>query len=100
MEKQTILIPTEEQLAIIRTANRQVIVEANAGAAKTTTAAMWVKAQLQRGVLPERICVLSFTSPGVDAFMKAFERVGVPKEVVKRLRLSTVDDLCAKLLKC
>jgi hypothetical protein len=31
--------------------------------------------------------------------MKAFERVGVPKEVVMRLRLSTVDDLCAKLLK-
>lgn len=99
VEKQTILIPTDEQLAIIRSANRRVIVEANAGAAKTTTAAMWVKAQLQRGVLPERICVLSFTSPGVDAFIKAFERVGVPKEVVKRLRLSTVDDLCAKLLK-
>jgi DNA helicase-2/ATP-dependent DNA helicase PcrA len=99
MEQQTILKPTDEQLAIIRASNRRVIVEANAGAAKTTTAAMWVKALLQRGVKPERICVLSFTSPGVNAFMKAFERVGVPKEVVMRLRLSTVDDLCAKLLK-
>lgn len=46
--------PTAEQTAIQQTPERLVIVEANAGAAKTTTLALCMAQALQRGALPQQ----------------------------------------------
>ncbi len=55
------LSPTPEQLAIQLDRRRHVIVEANAGAAKTTTLALRLAQALTRGAEVDRILVLTYT---------------------------------------
>jgi DNA helicase II / ATP-dependent DNA helicase PcrA len=89
---------TDEQKAIQACQSSRIIVEANAGAAKTTTAAFAIAGLIERGANPKRILALSFTEPGVKAFEAAFARVGLSREVVRQLRLGTVEDFCAARL--
>ena len=87
--------PTPQQQDILRCEDPRVIVEANAGAAKTTTAALRVREQLARGTRPGRIALLTYTRPGCQAASQALLRVGVPSAVVKQLLIYTFDDFCA-----
>lgn len=93
------LVPTAEQQAILVARHRLLIVEANAGAAKTTTVAFKVREQLARGTPPQRLLVLTFTQPGCDAVRPALARVGVASVVVRQLRIETFDDFCSARLR-
>lgn len=93
------LVPTAEQQAILAARQRLLIVEANAGAAKTTTVAFKVREQLAQGTPPQRLLVLTFTQPGSDAVRQALARVGVASIVVRQLRIETFDDFCSARLR-
>ena len=89
---------TDEQQAIRACESNRIIVEANAGAAKTTTAAFTIAGLVERGANPRKILLLSFTEPGVKAFEAALARVGLARDVVRQLRVGTVEDFCAARL--
>ena len=55
------LVPTREQAAIQLSRNKVVLVDANAGAAKTTTLALRIGEALARKLPPEQILALTFT---------------------------------------
>jgi DNA helicase-2/ATP-dependent DNA helicase PcrA len=61
------IVPTAEQLAIQLGRHKRVIVEANAGAAKTSTLALRLAQALARGAEPERILALTYTDAAVLA---------------------------------
>lgn len=88
-----------EQIAAQATTDLRVILEGNAGAAKTTTLALRMAQALHRGAAPERILALTYTRPAVQALRRALIQAnGVPAEVVDRIWLSTFDDFCTELL--
>ena len=90
----TLLTPTRQQAAIIECGARLLIVEANAGAAKTTTLALRIKHALDSGVQPWQILALSYTSPGREALKNALLTVGIHPTVVRQVRrIGTFDDL-------
>jgi DNA helicase-2/ATP-dependent DNA helicase PcrA len=90
---------SEEQLAIQMARQRHTIVEANAGAAKTTTLALRVAQALARGADPRAILVLTYTHEAVQAMRQACERIGLPAAVRHALRVQTFDDFSAEVLK-
>ena len=107
------LLPTAEQHAILAAQHRRLIVEANAGAGKTTTVALRVREQLARGTPPQRVLVLTYTQPGCIAVRQALLRVGAGEStgagagtitgtssaVIRQLRIETFDDFCAARLR-
>lgn len=93
------IVPTLEQKRIIESDSRRILVEANAGAAKTTTAALRIWKLIRGGASPSRICGFAFSKSGVEAYKQAFERIGMPGSIASKVRLGTVDDFCAARLK-
>ncbi len=92
------LIPTAEQREIRDSKSKRIISEANAGSAKTTTAAFRMEALTERGADPRKILALCFSSPGTKAFNAAFKRIGMSGAFASRFRVGTVDDFCAARL--
>lgn len=88
------IVPTDEQRAIQLGRHKRVIVEANAGSAKTTTLALRLAQALQRGADPDRILALTYTDAAVLAFKQALERIGLPAATRNRIRVRTFDDFC------
>ena len=68
------IAPTDEQIVIQTSRARHVIAMANAGAAKTTTLALRIAESITRGVWPESIVALTFSSRALkkSAFLAAF----------------------------
>ena len=93
------ITPSLEQRRIVQSESARILVEANAGAAKTTTSAMRIRALVERGLDPSRILALAFSEAGVRAYTEAFRRVGVPHDITSKLRIGTVDGICSALLK-
>lgn len=93
------LVPSKEQIDIINTVAPRILIEANAGSAKTTTAAMRIQKLVERGVDPAKIVALAYSAPGVRAYTEAFYRIGMPDAVASKVRVGTVDALCATRLK-
>lgn len=91
--------PTHEQAQIIESAAQRILIEANAGAAKTTTAAMKIWRMVDQGVDPSRLCAFAFSEPGVQAYQSAFRRLGLPEAIAAKVRVGTVDQFCAARLK-
>lgn len=85
------LTPARQQAAIIDCDARLLIVEANAGAAKTTTLAMRIQRAVEGGVAPGRVLALSYTEPGRAALMNALQNVGLHPTVARQVRVSTFD---------
>jgi DNA helicase-2/ATP-dependent DNA helicase PcrA len=94
-----LLIPSKEQIAIINSISPRILIEANAGAAKTTTAAMRIQKLVDQGVDPSKIVALAYGTPGVKAFTEAFRRIEMPDFISSKVRVGTVDELCAARLK-
>ncbi|MES2886892.1 MAG: UvrD-helicase domain-containing protein, partial [Pseudomonadota bacterium] len=94
----TAIIPTAEQSAIQSLKHKRVLVEANAGAAKTTTLALRVAQALARGAEPQRLLVLTYTAAAVQAFFKALDLIGVSTPRRQGLRVQTFDAFCAHRL--
>ncbi|WOI43427.1 ATP-dependent helicase [Acidovorax sp. BLS4] len=90
--------PTAEQLAIQQSAERTLVIEANAGAAKTTTLALRMGQAWARGVAPERCLALTHTATACQALQAALRKVGVPAPVAQRFRIATFDAFCAEML--
>jgi DNA helicase-2/ATP-dependent DNA helicase PcrA len=87
----THITPSDEQLAIQLLRTRLLLVEANAGAAKTTTLALRIAQALQRGAPPQTLLALTTTAPAVDALKQRLAHIGVPKAVVQQLRIRTFE---------
>ena len=92
------ITPTPEQLAV-QTANAQtLLIEANAGAAKTTTLALRMAEGWARGIRPEDFLALTHTDTACQALRAALQKVGVPAPVAQRFRITRFEDFCAQLL--
>ncbi|HEY9108392.1 MAG TPA: ATP-dependent helicase [Roseateles sp.] len=85
------ITPSEEQLAIQLRRTRHLIVQANAGAAKTTTLALRIAQALQRGAPPAGVLALTATAPAVTALEDRLAFIGVPKDAVQQLRIQTFE---------
>jgi DNA helicase II / ATP-dependent DNA helicase PcrA len=90
--------PTKEQIDICESSYPRILVEANAGAAKTTTAALKIKRLISQGFDPQKIVVLSYSQAGVIAYREALSRVDVNAEIIKLLQPRTFEDFCAECL--
>lgn len=93
------IVMTREQSDICACTHPRILVEANAGAGKTTTAAMKIARLVEQGANPSRILALSYTEPGVQAYLAAFERLGLKPELARAIRVGTLEDFCAARLK-
>jgi DNA helicase II / ATP-dependent DNA helicase PcrA len=92
------IVLTDEQIKICKSLHSRILVEANAGAAKTTTAALKIKHLVASGVDPRKIVALSYSQSGVTAYHEAFRRVGMDVEVARSIKVGTFEDFCASRL--
>lgn len=92
------LIPTPEQTAIQLSQSKIVLVDANAGAAKTTTLAIRIGEALARKLAPEQILALTFTPEARDVMRQRLIDVGVPQALVARVAVLTFEDFAARQL--
>lgn len=95
----TSILKTVEQDVICNSTQKCLIVEANAGAAKTTTAAMKIASLISHGMDPRKIVALAFSAPGVTAFRTAFKKIGVDSKTANLIQPATFDDYCATRLR-
>lgn len=94
-----LLTPTRQQTAIVGCDKRLLIVEANAGAAKTTTLMLRIERALSEGIPPSRILALTYTDAGREALVTSFRGSGVPSEVARQIRIRTFDDFATTQLR-
>jgi DNA helicase-2/ATP-dependent DNA helicase PcrA len=92
------LIPTPEQRAIQLSQHKVTLVDANAGAAKTTTLALRIGEALARKLAPEQILALTFTPEARDVMRQRLHDVGVPATLADRIDVLTFEDFAARLL--
>ena len=89
---------TPEQLAVQTSDAPTLLIEANAGAAKTTTLALRMAEGWTRGIRPEDFLALTHTDTACQALRAALLKIGVPAPVAQRFRITRFEDLCAQLL--
>jgi len=89
------LIPTQEQAAIQLSRSKVVLVDANAGAAKTTTLALRIGEALARKLPPEQILALTFTPEARDVLRRRLVEIGIPSATVARVAVLTFEDFAA-----
>jgi len=93
-----------QQTELQMSSSRSIIVDANAGAAKTTSLALKVAEvlELQRKetgfYAPKKILTLTYTEVARLAFRRALEKLGVPADVVKELWINTFDEFAVYML--
>ncbi|MDN3923066.1 3'-5' exonuclease [Roseateles violae] len=92
------IAPSAEQLAIQLTRARHVLVEANAGAAKTTTLALRIAQALWRGAEPAMILALTYTAPAVQALRTQLRLIGLAPEQIAALRIASFEAFSTALL--
>ena len=98
------ITPSQQQVDIQTSRNPSIIVDANAGAAKTTSLALKIAEMLalQRQKTgrysPKKILVLTYTDVAVLALRRALEKVGVEAEVVRELWINTFDEFALYML--
>jgi DNA helicase-2/ATP-dependent DNA helicase PcrA len=90
--------PSAEQLAIMLGTQKTILVDANAGAAKTTTLALRMAESLARGVPPERMLALTITPAAQQVFGQRLKQIGVAATVVKKIRIETFESLSHQIL--
>lgn len=90
--------PTDEQRDIQIARKRIILIDANAGAAKTTTLALRIAESWRRGQQPENVLILVFTKAAKKAIKSRLSEVGVPLPVVSRFTIETFDDFAKTVL--
>lgn len=88
----------EEQSVIQQSRHAFVIVEANAGAAKTTTLARRIAQALHSGAPPSSILALTYTQPACVALANALQTIGVDAAARRKLRIVTFEDFASGVL--
>jgi len=90
--------PTDEQTAIQVSKDRVVVIRANAGAAKTTTLALRIGEAIARGLGPEHILALTFTSEARDVLKRRLVEIGIPASTAAQLRVATFEQYAIESL--
>lgn len=90
---------TSEQLAIQISPARMAMVEANAGAAKTTVLALRMAEAWSRRTRPEQILALTYTDAACQALKDALKKIGLPASVVQQFRIETFETLATHVLR-
>ena len=94
-----LLVPTAEQLAIQTAAENTVIVEANAGAAKTTTLALRMAESWTRGMHPADCLALTYTAEAREALGLSLGKIGVPSAVIRQFGTETFESFARTVLR-
>lgn len=92
------IVPTAEQHAIQLSKSRVVVIEANAGAAKTTTLALRIGEALARGLEPSHVLALTFTTEARDVLRRRLVEIGIPQPTVAALRIATFEQFAVDAL--
>lgn len=92
------ITPTPEQWAVQTSDAHTLLIEANAGAAKTTTLALRMAEGWARGIRAEEFLALTHTDTACQALRAALQKIGVPAPVVQRFRIARFEDFCAQML--
>ncbi|MEO5794506.1 MAG: ATP-dependent helicase [Rhodoferax sp.] len=92
------ITPTAEQLAIQISPARVAIVEANAGAAKTTVLALRMAEAWTRGTRAEQILALTYTDAACVALRGALKKMGVPATVAQQMHIQTFEAFSTQVL--
>ena len=92
------ITPTAEQLAIQISPARVAIVEANAGAAKTTVLALRMAEAWTRGTRAEQIFALTYTDAACVALKGALKKIGLPAAVAQQMRIQTFEAFSTQVL--
>lgn len=92
-------IPTQEQKSIQLSQHRVTLIEANAGAAKTTTLALRIGEALARSMPPEHILALVFTPEARGVMRSRLVEIGIPASVAAKIAVHTFDDFAFETLK-
>ncbi|KAB8050750.1 AAA family ATPase [Janthinobacterium sp. FT14W] len=92
------IIRTDEQIKIQTAICKVLLIEANAGAAKTTTLALRIGEAISANVAPESILVLVFTDTARDVMRRRLAEIGVHYDLVKRIEIHTFEDFAKKQL--
>lgn len=90
--------PTDEQLAIQISPARMAVVEANAGASKTTVLALRMAEAWARHTRPEQILALTYTDAACLALKAALKKLGVPATLIQQFRIQTFEAFCAQVM--
>ena len=93
------LQPTEEQKEIQTASGRIIVIEANAGAAKTTTLCLRIGESLARGIPPHDIIALVFTKEARDVMRRRLVEVGIAPKLAAEVRVETFDAFAASILR-
>ena len=92
------LHPTGEQMAIQVSKSKVVLIQANAGAAKTTTLALRMGEALARGLDPVHLLALTFTPEARDVLRKRLADIGIPAAMVAKLRIASFEEFASQSL--
>lgn len=92
------IAPSDEQVDIQMSLLPTMLVQANAGAGKTTTLALRIAQALHSGVAPGGILVLTFTETACVAMREALVKIGLSRATVSALKIQTFDGFSAAIL--
>lgn len=92
------LKPTDEQRKIQLSLARTILVEAHAGAAKTTTLAIKTGEALSRGLDPGKILILTFTEAARVVMAERLRKIGIAASVVNRMKIETFESFSEEIL--
>ncbi|MBI3230910.1 MAG: ATP-dependent helicase [Burkholderiales bacterium] len=92
------ITPSAEQLAIQCATQREILIQANAGAAKTTTLALRIAESLVRGVQAEQVLALAITPAARDVLRERLHEIGVSSGLIKRLTITTFEEFARACL--
>ncbi|NYT63190.1 ATP-dependent helicase [Alcaligenaceae bacterium] len=90
--------PTQEQKNIQLSQHRVTLIEANAGAAKTTTLALRIGEALARGLPPEHILALVFTPEAKSVMKSRLVEIGIPAPLAANVVVRTFDEFALETL--
>ena len=89
---------TREQRDVQFSRQKTVLVDANAGAAKTTTLALRIGQALTNKLPADKILALAFTDPAREVLRQRLVDIGLPRETVALLKIATFEEFAAEIL--
>ncbi|MES2257382.1 MAG: ATP-dependent helicase [Pseudomonadota bacterium] len=92
------LLRTQQQTDIQLAQNKVALIDANAGAAKTTTLALRIGEALARKLAPEQILALVFTPEARDVMRQRLLDIGIPYGSAARVEVATFEDFAERML--
>ncbi|SHH92176.1 ATP-dependent helicase [Pollutimonas bauzanensis] len=91
-------VPTREQQDIQLSRHRVTLIEANAGAAKTTTLALRIGEAIARGMPPGKILALVFTPQARDVMKTRLVDIGIPHSTAAQIQVRTFEEFAGEVL--